>query len=636
MKKVIAIVCVLFFCRENLSAQNYFADSVKKLNDVTIISNRADNFNIGNKIEQTDSIIMIAYKHQSLADLLSSQSQLFIKTSGPGSLATSSFRGAGAEQTAVLWNGFNIQSTMNGQVDFSLLQVDMIDEFKVQYGSGSALFGSGAVGGIIHLNSKPNYGSGLHAVLNFQNGSFENYKESVSLSYGGKKCYSTLRFINQNSKNDFPFSNTYLQGTPTVNQTNASYEQQALMSDNYFLISSNQQIKIAIWYQNSLRQIPPPMSVVQTKATQKDETFRASGEWNLKQKNISYFIRTAWFNEQLIYQDSLSGLLSHSRAQTNISEVESKINISKNQQLNIGFNNTFSSATIEAYHGTFNQNRTSLFTSYKFFNASKTFQACASIREENVQGTLLPIMPSAGFEWNSKKYFKVFGNISRSYRIPTFNDLYWNDGSFIGNKNLQAENAWAEEISVQTNHKISIFKIDFTATGFNRIMDNYIQWVPTGIYWSPQNVKQVWSRGIEGNLKLIFPVGNWNFSYNGRINYVLSTNEKSDIINDATLQKQLMYVPMYSYMNQLTATYKSFFVSFNQTYTGNRFTTNDESNELKYFLLGTVSAGKDFQFRNYSFSIHAQIKNIWNESYQVIQNMPMPARNYLIGITIII
>ena len=87
-------------------------------------------------------------------------------------------------------------------------------------------------------------------------------------------------------------------------------------------------------------------------------------------------------------------------------------------------------------------------------------------------------------------------------------------------------------------------------------------------------------------------------------------------------------------MNQLMVTYKTFYASFNQTYTGIRFTERDESNYLMYYLLGNISAGKVIQLKSFSFSINAQIKNIWNENYQVIQNMPMPGRNYLIGVTI--
>ena len=44
----------------------------------------------------------------SIADVLSKNSALFIKTYAPGSLATTSMRGMGAQHTAVLWNGINL------------------------------------------------------------------------------------------------------------------------------------------------------------------------------------------------------------------------------------------------------------------------------------------------------------------------------------------------------------------------------------------------------------------------------------------------------------------------------------------------------------------------------------------------
>ncbi len=633
MRKIIAFVCVCVVAANSI-AQNFYADSTKQLNEVTVSSNRLENFTTGSKIEQTDSVLMVAYKHQSLTDLLGSQSQLFIKSTGPGSLATSSFRGAGAEHTAVLWNGFNIQSPMNGQIDFSLIQVDGIDEIKVQYGSSGALFGSGAVGGIIHIENKPNFNSGFHASINAQTGSFSNYKQGVNLNFGTPKYYTSFALFNQTSTNDFNYQNTYLQGSPEMKQTNASYNQQGVLNNHYFQLTSKQNLNVRIWYQTSLRQIPPTMSNPNTKATQKDETLRISSEWSLQQKSAVYFIRSAWFDEKLIYQDSLSSLLSHSHSQTNITEAESKITVSKNQLLNIGINHTFSSATVESYNGNFNQNRTSFFASYKIHNSKKTIQTCLSLREELFAGNALPIMPSAGFEWQLNNRIKLFGNVSRSYRVPTLNELFWNDAFAKGNKNLLPESGWAEEISLNINHQISLLKIDFTSTVFNRIMDNYIQWLPLDNYYTPQNIKQVWSRGLEGNLKLILPIGKCNFIYSGRVNYVLSTNEQSSIINDATLHKQLRYVPKLNYLNQVIITYKTFFISFSQTYTGIRFTENDESNYLLYYLLENGSVGNEFKLNKFSFLFQAQVKNIGNESYQVIQNMPMPRRNFLLSLTI--
>ena len=634
MKKVIAIVCLLFACQETVIAQKSSADSVKLLQGVFVTTDRYNNFALGTKIEPIDSLSLVIFKHQSLADLLGSQSQLFIKSFGPGSLASSSFRGSGAEHTAVLWNGFNIQNPMNGQVDLSLLQADLTDEIKVQYGSNGALSGSGAIGGMIQLSNKPKFGSGIHTSINYQNGSFENNKESVTLSYGTAKFYTNLRLVNQTAVNDFPFTNTFLQGAPAVKQTNASFSQQALMSDNYLVLSSNQQISFSAWYQNAMRQNPPSMSVNEKKSTQNDETIRVSGEWNIHRNNHSLFVRTALFSDRLVYEDSLSGLLSNSISRTSISEVEYRSTLSKNQQLIIGINHTYIVAEADNYSGTFSQNRTSFFTSYKLFNSTKTFLTNASIREEVVAGNFLPIMPSVGFEWMLNKQIKVFGNVNRAYRIPTFNDLYWSDAYAKGNKNLQAENAWAEELSIKHTHTYSSMKVDLTATVFNRVLTNYIQWLPVNNYYTPQNVKEVWSRGLEGELKLFLPIGQCSFLYSGRINFVLSTKEQTADVNDATLHKQLMYVPRLNYMNQLSVMYKQFFVSFNQTYTGIRFTENDESNYLMYYLIGNFSIGKEFYFKNIRLSVNAQVKNIWNESYQVTQNMPMPGRNYLFGITI--
>jgi iron complex outermembrane receptor protein len=132
------------------------------LQEVTVTSSRFEQFNTGIKTQTIDSVSSIAYQTQSLSDLLGANSQVFIKSYGPG-LATSSFRGAGATHTAVLWKGFNLQNPMLGEVDFSLFNVDAAEKVTIQYGGNGALFGSGAVGGIIQLQSAAKYQSGLHA-----------------------------------------------------------------------------------------------------------------------------------------------------------------------------------------------------------------------------------------------------------------------------------------------------------------------------------------------------------------------------------------------------------------------------------------------------------------------------------------
>ena len=64
-----------------------------------------------------------------------------------------SMRGSSPQQVAVRWNGININSFSLGQADFSILPAVAFDEVKVHAGGGSALFGSGAIGGSVLLSS---------------------------------------------------------------------------------------------------------------------------------------------------------------------------------------------------------------------------------------------------------------------------------------------------------------------------------------------------------------------------------------------------------------------------------------------------------------------------------------------------
>src|ERR1035437_9405047 len=94
------ITCSPFYS-QNIS------DTTHVLKEVAIKADRLSAFGTGNKIQQMDSALLAIYSGNNLADLLAQQSLVFIKSYGPGMLSTPSFRGTQADQTAILWNGFN-------------------------------------------------------------------------------------------------------------------------------------------------------------------------------------------------------------------------------------------------------------------------------------------------------------------------------------------------------------------------------------------------------------------------------------------------------------------------------------------------------------------------------------------------
>jgi len=622
------------FCHafEGLAQQSI--DTVLQLRTVDVIAPRVANFSTGTKIQKIDSATLSRYSSGNLSTVLENESPLFIKSYGLGSLAVSSFRGGSASHTATLWNGFNLNSPMYGQLDFALVPTGFITNVNIQFGGTSALWGSGAVGGTIHLNSDATFNKGITVLAGSNFGSFESYGQNLQVEISKQKWISSIKLLNNSANNDFYFYNTQLAGSPKVKQSNAELKQYGLLFENYFKINDGQKINIRFWYQNTDRNIPPTMLQTVNRSNQKDESCRLTSEWQRVGEKVNYYVRAAYFDEYLIYSDFAYDYRSLNRSQTIITETESKIKLNKNNLLNIGVNNTFAKAMAsDGYLFEPQQNRFAVFSSYRFTSNNNKFLSTLSARQELIKTALVPFTYSLGSEYTFFKWLSAKGNVSKVYRVPTLNDLYWNPG---GNANLMPESGYCEEAGVLMKWGGADSKINFSVepTVFNRNMNNWILWLPGPAYWSPQNIMEVWSRGMETRSELGFRIYKVKIKINVSTNYVVSTNEKAKTDNDASVNKQLIYVPMYSGHAKISVEYKRFLLSCNQNYTGYRYTSTDNSEYLKPYSLTNVYASYKISFANYYVNLFVQVNNLLNTQYQVLLNRAMPLRNYQAGISI--
>ena len=142
---------------------------------------------------------------QNLGELLNTESGTFIKTYGSGSLATSSIRGGSAGHTLVLWNGFSLQSPVLGLLDLSLLPLSSAEEISLQKGGNSALWGSGAIGGVIALNNKSDFNNKIFTNIKSTFGSFGNFNQEVKFGFGNSRVQSVTKLIHQQGENDFKY-----------------------------------------------------------------------------------------------------------------------------------------------------------------------------------------------------------------------------------------------------------------------------------------------------------------------------------------------------------------------------------------------------------------------------------------------
>lgn len=629
VSKIVSLSFSLFLGLNSFGQTN-INDTTFKLKEVIISSNRVTNFSAGTKVNSIDSLSLSQHSNQNLSDLLIDGSPLFIKSYGLGTLATSSFRGGSASHTAILWNGFNINSPMNGQLDLSLVPVNFSDAISIQYGGTSALWGSGAVGGAIHLTNNAKFNTGLTTKINLSAGSFESYSQQASVDFSKKRFISSIKLFNTSAKNNFQYNNIFSPENRKVTQSNAELKSYGLLSENYFLIKANQKINLFFWHQHMNRNIPPTMLQLSNKSNQIDNSYRITSEWEYHKKKTTTYIRAAYFNESLIFSDEIYNYSTTNRSKSIITETETKINLSKQHFINLGINNTFANAIASSYHNKPQQNRTALFTSYLYKTKNEKLRANISGRQEMIEDEFVPFTYSIGTDYQFIKWLSLQGNFSKVYRIPTINDLYWNPG---GNPDLLPESGYSEEIGLKLNLKNDRITFTSDVTVFNRNMGNWIIWLPRISYWSPQNIMNVWSRGMETNSTLSIRINKVKIGFSVLTNYVVSTNQKAKTANDASIGKQLIYVPMYIGNAKISIECKGLAFSYRHNYTGYRYTSTDNTQYLSPYYLGSFYLSHKMQLKNLTANIFLQANNVWNEQYQVILNRAMPPQNFSAGIS---
>lgn len=603
-------------------------DTTIYLSEVNINSNIIQNLSSGNKIQSLPAQTIQAYQNSNLLEILSDHSMVNIKSYGISGISNISLRGSQTNQTAILWNGINLQDPLNGSANPSLFPLGLVDEIEIQYGGSGALYGSGAVGGVIMMKKIMNFNTGWGVDVSAGLGSFANYQGQMKILYGGTKYSGSFIYYHTQGENDFSYTNTQAFGHPEVKQENASTVADGISQDNSFILSDNQKINTHLWYQKSHRQIAPNMTISNAENYQDDEALRFSSDWIKYGKKITLMARAALIHSIIDYNDPIINLQAIHQSTSIIAQFESNIQLGKFQLLNWGVNNRFDMGKSDNFPDHSNRNTAAVFLSYKVQFFQKKLNIISSIREEIVDEQLGLPTPSLGIDWNPKKELSIKAKLSRNYRSPTFNDLYWEGGFAKGNSDLLAENGWSQELGIELQKKFENYYPSFQITAFNSNINDLIVWLPNedGI-WSPINQKKVWSRGIE-----IQQFNDFSFQELKTGFKLFYTYNPSTISMGYNTGNQLIYQPI----NQAKAKYyfniKAWTFDIIYQWFDERFITEDNSKTLDSYQLINLGIHGEIPIRNQKIGIHLRVNNILNEVYQSVENYATPLRNFQLSI----
>ncbi|MEI9920596.1 MAG: TonB-dependent receptor [Bacteroidota bacterium] len=594
-------------------AQKNAADTTTLLNEVVITNTRLQAYAIGHYVQRVDSLTSKLSGVGNAAELFRKFGFGHIRSYGVGGLTTPSFRGTGASHTAILWNGINIISPLNGQSDLTLLPVTFIDDVQLQSGGSASLYGSGAIGGTIQFNNKAVFNQGLNVSLTENAGSFKTFFHGLSASYSSKRFITSTKVFQASAENNFPFLNDNFNPPKKDVRQHDAIEQHGVLQQNYFQINQRQLLSLRFWYQDNHVEIPEIASVtIPGKSTQRDQFFRSMIGWNYDYKNGHLFVQSAQVHHMLDYRNPNTNTVSITTFNSIINTFENTVDLGNDLEWTSGANYTYEDA-IDVR----SRNRFALYTAFK--QQSGKWQNVLSARQETVNGKLTPFAPSFGLQYDAFKVLSFFGNVSRNYRIPTFNDLYWNDATAKGNPDLKMETSWSEEAGLKLN-----WIIQGQLALFSNQVDEMIYWTQTAGKWSPQNLHKAWTRGLEsmGTYRKTF--GKVSGELTVRYSYTLATNEDG---------KDLVFTPHHESGTTLRLGWRSYYFSVTNNYTGFQYT--DESNDvLKAYDVANAWLSKDLSFKKLTMMFMIEMNNMFNSQVSTRPGYPLPGRNFKGGLTI--
>jgi len=546
-------------------------------------------------------------------ELLQKNTTIYFKENGYGMVSSPSFRGTTAQQTSVLWNGIKINSALLGQTDFNATAFKSYDDVIIKPGGGSVLYGSSAIGGTIHLNNHLNFNSDTKNILQLNYGSYNTQGLNYKITTGSKRFAINASFGYNASANDYEWI-----GQNRKNSNGAFFNTDLSVALAYKMNANNTLSFYSSTY-NDDRHFSL-LTPYQTKTKYLNNYNRNLLKWHYGSTNFVNILYTSNTIESYTYFDQLPTTNnSGGEAKTWYFKNESFYNIKQHTKISgiIEYQNTSGSGKNSGLPYTTQEIfAISLLGNYEITNS---FGFEIGAKNEIAKDYENPFLFSTGLYYKAQKYeLKING--SKNYRIPTFNDLYWQPG---GNLNLKPETSFQIDINNQFNLKHLNFNISTYYTSIN----DMIRWVPTlNGFWEANNVDAVTIYGadVHMNFKKYWK----QQAIHLKFNYGFTKSV------DGITNKQLTYTPVHKYNVQLQYTYKnlSFIPSF--LYVGDIYTTstNDKESMLKGYGIIDIDLQKKFKVCNNPFIINLRIKNAANTVYTNMPERLMPGRNYHIQI----
>lgn len=603
-----------------------------------------------------------------VADAMRYFSGLQIKDyGGVGGLKTVNVRSMGTNHSAVVYDGVELGNAQNGQIDLGQFSLDNIEEIALHNGQKSNIlqpakdFGSAAS---VYMRTKrpvfsPNKKFNLRTTL--KTGSFDllNVAALAELKFNSAVSGSlSVEGLTSSGKYKFRLRRFASDGT-------TAYDTTAVRRNgdiNAIRVEANLYGKVAVgawtakvYNYSSKRGIPGAVvnNVWHRGERQSDCNTFAQGTWQAEFGRFASLcnLKYAFYATHYVNNDPRVVKIDNRYRQHELyASLANRYEILPTWEVSVSYDFQFNSLWSDMRDFAMPQrfsNFIAVATSVDLNRVQLMASANASfIHDRNTRNNttsnrqaLTPALYASVYPLRANKAFSVRAFVKQSYRMPTFNDLYYTD---MGNAQLNPErvtqyNAGAMFERANDRRDALLAAVRLSADVYYNVVTDKIVAYPKGqqFRWTMLNLGKVDIRGIDlSALVSINATRDLLLTLRGQYTY-----QRAIDVTDPTTsyyRHQIPYIPRHSGSAVFNASFQQWAMNVSYIRVGSRYNKqeNIEYNYMRPWETLDLSVSRDFRFGKVDFRAMVEVNNVLNQDYSVIVNYPMPGRNYRLTLSL--
>lgn len=570
---------------------------------------------LNNTIAQTtviDETDLQRYRGQSVLDVIRGQTGFSLKQSGgDGTQSNFYLRGFNSKQILVMIDGIRYSSLSAGGAALGLLPADQIDRIEILQGaSGSSLYGSDAMGGVIQVFTKGQHANQSNVAVTLGVGTQDSYKAQISGQYVENATTLSLGvgYDKTNGINAIDPSNTY----------NYHPDKDGFESKNASFVAKHRfnpslEAGITGLYADSTTDIDSGLTVNNAHADQKNGSVAAFANFNQDKlsANLKYgqsFDKATTYDGASWQTGRLDDVLDTKQQQATL-QLGYQLPVGK---LLGGYEYLKQSIDSSNAYTVTHRDIHSGFVGYQLTQPKYDLQFNVRNDDNSQYGNKTTYY--AGGAYRLMPHTRIGASYATNFRAPTFNDLYWPGSE---NPNLRHETSDTTEVFIE--HRNALHSTRLTA--YQSDVKDKLAWVttnPVTYAGQMQNIDKVDIQGV--NLTSDWHVNNWLFG--GSYDHLVAEDKKTD--------KQLPYQAKDKAMAYIGYQQPSFDIRIEAEHSGERFTNVQNTKSLDDYTLLNVSGN---YYVNPHLTISSRLNNLTDEDYQTADGYRQKGVNAFISAT---